>query len=379
VKTNFKIVHVITCLDNGGAESLLYKFIQYNNHDRHYVISLRGEGKYGSKIRALGVNVDCLDMSPKLPSLFAVAKMLVIIVRQKPDVVKTWMYHANLLGGLAALLCGYPVIWGIHNTTLDKSKSSVSTRIINWICGKCSNLVPSVIISVSEIGLPIHRAAGYNINKMMFIPNGYDVDSYCPSPLGRKNIRLELAVADNIRLLGLVARFNPQKDHENLLSSLSLVNKNNRHVRLLLVGPQIDRNNRPLVEKIHENGLDDCVMLLGPRDDIPAIMNAIDLFVLPSAFGEAFPNVLAEAMACGTPCVTTCVGDSSSIVGNTGWVVEPRNPIVLAEAITNALQEMDDCELWKKRQSLCRQRIVNNFTIGKFVDRYRDLIAQLAR
>ena len=106
---------------------------------------------------------------------------------------------------------------------------------------------------------------------------------------------------------------------------IPLLNKKGFDYSAVLVGKNLDHNNDDLVSKIRENGLTDRIILLGERSDIPAVMNGIDLFVL-SSLSEAFPNVLNEAMACGTPCVTTNVGDASLIVDNTGWVVSPKDP-----------------------------------------------------
>ncbi|MPX98375.1 glycosyltransferase, partial [Salinivibrio sp. VYel6] len=108
----------------------------------------------------------------------------------------------------------------------------------------------------------------------------------------------------------------------------------------------------------------------GRRDDITAVMNGFDIFVLSSA-SEAFPNVLSEAMACGTPCVTTDVGDAAIIVGDTGWVVPPKNPQALAKAILEAMEErQNNPQAWQARKRACRERIVNNFSIEKMVDSY---------
>ena len=138
----------------------------------------------------------------------------------------------------------------------------------------------------------------------------------------------------------------------------------------VLVGKNLDKNNSEMVSKIKDSGLCDRVHLLGIRNDIPSIMNGIDIFMLTS-LSEAFPNVLNEAMACGTPCITTNVGDASLIVDNTGWIVNPKEPKSLADAVIKAANEKKlDNYKWIHRQKECRQRISKNFTLEKMVTKY---------
>ena len=119
------------------------------------------------------------------------------------------------------------------------------------------------------------------------------------------------------------------------------------------MGSNIDQNNKELVNLIDEYKLNHRVHLVGERNDIPLFMNSIDLLVLCSSYGEAFPNVLNEAMSCGTPCVTTNIGDSALIVGNTGWVIPPNDSNALAKAINKALEEkQSNRKLWMQREGL---------------------------
>jgi glycosyltransferase involved in cell wall biosynthesis len=135
----------------------------------------------------------------------------------------------------------------------------------------------------------------------------------------------------------------------------------------------LDNGNNALVRLLKENGLIERVHLLGIRKDILTVMNGIDLFML-SSISEAFPNVLNEAMACGTPCITTDVGDAGLIVGKTGWVVKPKDPKALANASIQALKEkQSNNESWGQRKDACRQRIVENFTFEKMIKKYKEV------
>jgi glycosyltransferase involved in cell wall biosynthesis len=168
----------------------------------------------------------------------------------------------------------------------------------------------------------------------------------------------------------MVARFNPQKDHQTLLAALAQVASAGFDFRCILVGAGMAQSNESITRQSATFGLADRIILLGPREDIPGIMNALDINVLSSSFGEAFPNVLAEAMACGTPCVTTDVGDAATIVEDTGWVVQPKRARILAEAIIAAVREREVPDAWKKRQVECRKRVEKEFGIDVMVAAY---------
>src|SRR5690606_24342480 len=159
----------------------------------------------------------------------------------------------------------------------------------------------------------------------------------------------------------------------NLIRAFSLLRKRMPDLHLVFAGTDCDDSNAELMRLLQEAGGMENVHLLGRRSDIPALMNALDLHVLSSSHGEAFPNVVAEAMACGTPCVVTDVGDAAVIVGNTGWVVPPRDSEALARAIAEALAEGQNADMWHRRQRAARQRIVDEFSLEAMVARYHSV------
>jgi glycosyltransferase involved in cell wall biosynthesis len=213
---------------------------------------------------------------------------------------------------------------------------------------------------------------GYAAEKFVIIPNGYDVGRFRPDAAARARLRAEWGVPDGVPLLGMVARFDPQKDHANLLAACARLQASGADFAAVLVGTGCDAGNAALVQQLAAAGLTQRVRLLGRRDDVPAVMAALDLHVLSSAYGEAFPNVLAEAMACGTPCVTTDVGDAAQIVGETGWAVPPRDAAALAEGIAAALKEWRERpDEWAVRRCAARERVVEHFDIERMVTAYR--------
>lgn len=250
-----------------------------------------------------------------------------------------------------------------------------SKRNTIWVARLCAGLsrwVPARIVCCAQAAQSVHAALGYDVRRMVVIPNGYDLSSFAPDPLVRTSLREDWDISDNLPLLGMVARFDPYKDHGNLLAALAHLKARGLDFKVVLIGTGIDANNTLLVQQISAACLSECVRLLGPRNDVPAIMNALDLHVLSSAAG-AFPNVLAEAMACGTPCVTTDVGDAARIVGDTGWVVPPRNSLALADAVAEAITALQDAPNWNLRMQCARQRIVQEFAIFRMVERYKQI------
>ena len=190
-------------------------------------------------------------------------------------------------------------------------------------------------------------------------------------------LKAALNIHPTIPLIGCVARFDPQKDHDNLFKALAILRQWDISLRCLLVGAGMQVNNKRLMDKIRYYDLEDIVVLLGPRSDIPAVMSVIDIHVLPSS-AEGFPNVVAEAMACETPCVVTDVGDAANIVSTTGWIVPPQNSLELAKALVIALDE-STAEGWQQRCVNVRQRIKSNFSIGRMIAEYTNLWSENER
>jgi glycosyltransferase involved in cell wall biosynthesis len=284
------------------------------------------------------------------------------------------MYHADLIGGIVARLARIPIVcWGIRHSNLDPAKSTRSTMLVARVCAWLSHWIPSAIVSCSAQAASVHQALGYARGKFTIIPNGYNLVEFAPDSEARARLRRELGVNEQTIFLGMAARYDPQKDHANLVNTLRLIKHKKVSFQCALVGAEMDANNHELCRLIESQGVKDNVLLLGERHDIPGIMNALDIHILSSSFGEAFPNVLAEAMACGTPCVATDVGDAAVIVDDTGWIVPPYNSELLANAISEAIAEMQDSEKWAVRRSMCRNRVVLNFSLERMVDNYHNV------
>lgn len=367
-----KVLHIITGLDDGGAEAVLFRLCRHDREHRHHVISLTGHGKYGPLLEAIGIEVICLHMPRRRVTPGALLRLWREIRRIKPDAVQTWMYHADLLGGLAARLAGVRnVTWGIHHTTLDPKQSPRSTILVAKACALLSRNIPRRIICCAERSREVHAGLGYDAGRMRVIPNGYDLSVFQPDPTAGAALRRDLGLTPDAPVIGFVARFDPLKDHNNLLQALALLRARGIAPTCLLIGTGLESENRQLADWISKTVPGDQIRLLGRRSDIPAVMNALDLHVMSSS-SEAFPNVLAEAMACGTPCVSTDVGDAAAIVGATGRIVPPSNPAALAGAIADMLAARDAPD-WPARRAAARAHVADNFSLARMIDAYHSV------
>jgi glycosyltransferase involved in cell wall biosynthesis len=371
-----KILHVITGLEGGGAERQLVYLLRGSAgaHIQHEVVSLLDEGVYGRDIRATGAKLHTLNLARNRFSPAALFRLASLIHRSRPDIVQTWLYHADLIGLLAARLAGgAPVVWTLRSSQLELEHYSKLTGLTIKALSRLSRW-PAAILSNSTAGMNAHLAFGYQPRWAQVIPNGIDTSAFRPSEAIRQEVRAELGIGADTPLIGCIARCDPMKDHLNVFSAFARVAGN---ARLLLAGNGTEPDNHKLSSKIRLGGLGpEQVIRLGDRRDTHRIIAALDVLVLGSAFGEGFPNALGEAMACGVPCVATDVGDNAAIIGGCGEIVPPRDPQALADAMSQLLALSAD-----ERRALglrARERIQKDYSLSAMVRRYSEVYALLA-
>lgn len=373
-----KITFVITNLAAGGAEIMLLRLLQQLDRTRFTptVVSLIGLGEIGPHIQALGISVHTLGMSRGMPNPLMVLRLVKLLRQLQPDVVHTWMYHADLLGGLAARLAGCKrVIWGIHHSNLSKDVNKRSTLWVVRACALLSRYVPVQIISCSQHAKEVHAALGYAAAKMHVIPNGFDLSRFVPDAAARASVRAELGLGADTPLVGLIARFDPQKNHFGFIEAAAQVHAQLPEVHFVLAGTEVDAANVALNAAIAAKGLQAHIHLLGRRDDVPRLMAALDVLAL-SSHGESFGNVLCEAMACGVPCVTTDSGGPAEVVGTTGRVVAVGDMAALAQQLLEVLRLPAT-----KRAALGKQaraRVQAQYEIGHVAGLYQALYERVA-
>lgn len=340
-----------------------------------HVISLSPDLGLAPEVRQLGIPIDVLDIEPYARSVLpAVLQTRKLLRRVQPDIIQTWLYHADLVGAIAGKSLGCPVIWNVQTSSVDPAGISRRTIRVVKLCAMTSGL-PRAIVSCSQAAVGIHVALGYR-NKFRVIPNGTVMDEFKPDAEARRQVRAELNVDENVRVIGMVARFHAQKDHPNFLAGAADLIRTHGAVRFALCGLALTPDNEELMKLIRAHGLERHVVLMGLRRDVNRVLNAFDIHTLSSAFGEGFPNVLGEAMAAGLPCVVTDVGDSAMIVGNTGLSVPPRDPAALANAWRTML-DLPQADFIRLKHE-ARERIATHFSLSESVAQYEALYEENA-
>ena len=361
-----RIVHIITGLGDGGAEHTLYKICKYDIVNEHIVISLKDNGKYYFLLKKLGIKVFFLNF--KIFSLIKFFFLIKLLKSLKPQIVQTWLVHADFIGSIAAYIAGVKkIVWNVRYSKIEVNKSKLTTVFIIKILAILSYRLPKLIVVVSKKAKNIYKIIGYDKNKLKYIPNGYDLSLLKDNKYQKFEFKKKFKIKKKVPLIGYVSRYDPLKDHSNLLKALSLIRLRNIDFFCVLVGTNI-KNNNELISEINNLDLNKNIKLINPIINVSKVMSSLDIHV-QSSLSEGFPNVVAEAMACKTPCVVTNVGDSSYIVGETGWVVSPKNSIKLANAMEKAIFELGT-KNWKKRCNFARQRIKEKFSIRNMIESY---------
>jgi glycosyltransferase involved in cell wall biosynthesis len=371
------LVHLITSLHVGGAQMHLYKTLSRFNPRRFdsTVISLVKPGKVGDMLARQGVRVLTLNMTKGKPSLNGLWKLTVFLKQLKPQLLQTHLYHADLLGLLAGKCARVPhIFWNIRQSRMDFFCYRRTTGMTVKLCALLSRYVDKILVN-SHAGLTYHAGLGYDRAKMVVIPNGFETERFRPHPESYLSIREELQIPAQARLVGMMARFDPQKDHATFFRAAKFVSDREPNTYFLLAGQGLEPDAPAVRLLLEESGLGPSrVFLLGERSDMPRLMAALDIFVSSSAFGEGFSNAIGEAMACGVLCVVTDVGDAALIVGETGIAAPPQQPEHLAQGILHLLRL--EPEEYRQKSVLARQRLLQHFDLGKVVSRLESLYGE---
>lgn len=371
--SKLKIAHIITGLYTGGAETMLSKLVLNMDRERfeNIVMSMAtADTMLGRRINENGVPVISLGIRPLHKAPFGFFKLLKLINKERPDIIQTWLYHADFVGLLiSSLTSRAPVLWNIRGADLDPKDHPRSLFWLLKVLAKLSRKPKAVIIN-SECGKKYHERIGYKPVSWKVIPNGFDTDKFKPLPDARKKLHASLELNESMKVIGLVARYHPMKDHATFLSAAGELRKKRDDIHFVLVGTDIDNNNLAITKQIQDEGLNGSVSLLGERYDISEITAGFDLATC-SSYSEGFPNVVGEAMSCGVPCVVTDTGDMREIVGPCGIVVNTREPLELANAWDEMLSKGPG-EL-EKIGVAARKRIIDLYSIEAVISQYEKL------
>lgn len=377
------VLHLITTLEVGGAEIMLWKILSFMDKQRfsNHVICLADIGPVGERIVSLGIPVHYLNMQKGRVTLGGLIKLLGLFRSIRPTILQCWLYHADLLGLIFGKISGVKyVYWNIRCSYMGLDNYRPSTRLTRKLCSLLSSF-PTAVLSNSNQARIYHQALGYRTKRWKIIPNGFDSSRFRPDNRAKPRLLKELGIStrpsrvgnrkrdgDDLFLIGLVARFDPMKDHATFFKAACLLLSQRNDIHFILAGKGIEWRNKMIFNIIPDKWRRH-FHLLGQRDDIENITAALDISSLASC-SEGFPNTIGEAMACGVPCVVTDVGDSSYIVGDTGLVVLPQDPVAMAKAWDQILVMSSE-----DRRDLgmsARDRIISSFSIDRIVRKYED-------
>ena len=367
------ILHIITDLSTGGAQRALHNVLAGGlaGEFDSAVISLCNVGTLGECIYALGVPVYTLDIRKGIPGIRALCRLRYLVRDFRPDVIQGWMYHGNLAASMGSKMSSkHPaVVWNVRHSLYNLAVEKLGTQLVIRACRHLSPRVDAVLYN-SSLSREQHETFGFDVTRGQVIPNGFDFARLAPNALTAKGVRLEFSIPDHVPVIGHVARFHPMKDHVTFLRAAVKVAKAIPNARFLVVGRDVSPGN-PALAGLVPSELLSRFHFPGERSDVTDLMQAMTVLCLSSSWGEAFPNVLGEAMASGVPCVTTDVGDSALIVGDTGQIVPPGDENRLFNGLLFMLNKSNH-----EREALARAaraRIEMRFGLDSVVMQYSDL------
>jgi len=376
-----RATHIITGTGIGGAERMLQKLILATEGQtlRNEVISLVGLGAVGEELLEAGIPVHALKLRGLASIPSTVRAIRSRLHESNAQVVPTWMYHADFIGGWAAR--AYPVLWGIRHAGLEGGSLKGSTRIIAKLCAWSSKRIPQLILSNSQSGLRNHARFGYDETRMRLTPNGFDLERFCPRPEQGEALRAQIQVDAKAELIGTLSRHDSAKDLPTACQAMAAVLRARPQAHALYFGAGLTADDQRFQNLVatHLNEFRDRVHGLGPQANIEFPLAGLDAFYLSSR-SEAFPNSLGEAMAVGLPCVATDVGDCRLISAGHAKIVPAEDPAALAGAVQECLQQPQS----ERAAQGCASRthIAQHYSlevsIARFVEYYHEAVARAA-
>lgn len=361
----------------GGAERQLIELVRGLRHSEFdiTVLNLYAGGALLPDLARLE-DVTVLDLGKKRRwHLASFLWRLANVVREvRPNIIHGYLGVPNLLALALARPLRAKVVWGVRASGLDWSRYDWLERLVFQLQCLGSRFV-DLVVANSRAGLDYHAAHGFPRQKLTVIPNGIDAERFAPDREARQSVRSEWGIGDEETVIGLVGRLDPMKGHSTFLRAAALVAERRTDVRFVCVGDGAGPYAEELRRLGHDLGFDRRLAWVGARRDVEAVYNGLDVACSSSVFGEGFPNVVGEAMACGVPCVVTDVGDAAWVVGDTGIVVPPGHPEALAAGMETLIGKTSGARL--ALGSRARARIVAEFSPNRLVQRTAEALLGL--
>ncbi len=366
-----KILHIISSFGEGGAQAILSNYCKFGQ-EKHklLLISLSSQNVYSENFKDLGINTITLPLSLNLKLFKNLVDLFFIILKFNPDIIQSWLYHADLVASLYGFFLNKKVIWSIHNSDLPSSSLSFSLKVIIRLNAFLSYFSPKIIICCANSAKNYHTTLKYCKKKLKVIFNGYPFDYFKPSEYTRQIVRKELDIGKKDIFFGMVARYHPVKGHKIFLNAISKALRKNSKIKVIMIGSNVDKNNKELSDLIKKLNLSNTIKLTGSVSNIACYLQALDFCVLPS-YSEGFPNVIVESMACGVPPIASDVGDIRSMIDGNGWLVEPGN----INSLTLAIEECSLISIEERRKMglKCLDTVNKRFSLQKMCLEYEKI------
>lgn len=359
------IVLLARSLESGGAERQMVELAigLHRRAHRVRVAVFYARGALTSELQNAGVEIVDLRKSGRWHLLAFLIRTIHVLRRLNPDIIYSFLGGANVVAALARPFAASKIIWSVRNSAFDNSVShwlaDLSYRLEAVLAGR-----PKAIIANSSAGRTFAISRGFAAQRIEVVPNGIDTEWFKPDAVLRRDQRRKLGLRAEDIAVGVLGRLNATKDFPTFLRAIALLAGTMPKARFLCVGGGEERDR--LERLARELGIANRLLFTGELD-AAAALNAFDIFCSPSVT-EGFSNAIAEAMACGLPCIVTDVGDSAMIVGDAGIVVPPSSPEALAKAIEQQIRNLGAHDPARPRR-----RIVDNFSMDAMVERTLDV------
>ena len=374
-----KVLHIINSLKKGGAEGNLYRLCvaqkkKYQSKIDITIITLINNGYYENKLKAKGVKIISLGIDKKIKIfdlIKKISKFRNFIVKNNHDIIQSWMYHSNFLTLFIPRKSHNKIFWNIRHSELNFRISKKKTILISIICGLSSRIIPKKIIYCSEKSIKFHENKHfYSKNKTSLIENGYSEKTYYPL----NSLRLSFRKKNNIKktdiIFGFAGRYAEQKNIDSLLLAFSKITNDHDNIYLYMAGKDINSQNNKLINFVSRLNIKNKVFFINEQKNLLEFYNGIDVLILTS-HSESFPNVIAEAMLCTTPVLSSNAGCSKKIIDKYGFVLNQNDYLSISKGIKKIISILIDKKIyWKYLKKNTRIQIKNNFSIEKMAENY---------
>lgn len=373
-----RVVFLIRSLFFGGAERQLLTLVKGMNKAAFdiSILCFYNGGELEAEFLKAGIPIISLGKSGRWDIFPFFSKLFRILRDLQPEILHSYLSMSNILAVIAKGMAGkVKVIYGVRHAYMDLTKYDLLTRLVYKMEIWLSYFADLIIVN-SYTGKSNHIRNGFASKKMMVIPNGIDTDQYHPSPAEGCDTRDRLGIPQNVQVVGLVGRLDPVKDHATFLKAAAEVLQKKPDVKFICVGDGDEVYRASLQNLAQDLGISDGIIFLTGQKNIRAVYNAMDI-LCSASIGESFSNAIAEAMACGVPCVVTDAGDSGILVGDYGTVV----PVGDVEKLASGLARMLDLSE-TERHTLGiknRKRIEENFSVDRMVKRTEITLINLTK